>query len=56
MSTTNLRSLKKIAAGTTFAFLVTAALFFQHGESVANHFGAPTAARPTTLPRSWTTP
>jgi hypothetical protein len=44
MSTTNFRSLKKIAAGTAFAFLVVATLFFQHGESVANHLRASNAA------------
>jgi len=43
MSTTNVCSLKKIAAGTTFAFLIAATLFFLHGESVANHLGAPNA-------------
>ena len=44
MLTTNFRSLKKIAAGTTVALLVAAALFFQQGESVANNVSAPKAA------------
>jgi hypothetical protein len=43
MSTTNVRSLKKIAAGATFAFLIATTLLFQHGESVANHLGVPKA-------------
>jgi hypothetical protein len=42
MSTINFSSLKKIIAGTTLALAVAAALFFQHGESVAN--SAPKAA------------
>lgn len=44
MLTTNLHSLKKIAAGTTLALAVVTALFFQNGESAANHLGAPQAA------------
>ena len=43
MSTNDVRRLKKIAAATTFALLITTTLLFQHGASVANHFGAPKA-------------
>ena len=44
MPTTNLHSLKRIAAGTTLALAVVTALFFQNAESAANHLGAPQAA------------
>jgi len=44
MQTTNFHSLKKIATGTTLALAVVTALFFQHGQSAANHLGAPQAA------------
>jgi hypothetical protein len=43
MSATNFRNLKTLAAGTTLALFVAAALFFQYGESVANHLSAPKA-------------
>jgi len=41
MSTINLRSLRKVVAGTTLAIAVAAALSFAHNdESIARDFGA----------------
>ena len=44
MLTTDFHALKKIAAGTTLVLAVVTALFFQQGESAANHVGAPRTA------------
>jgi hypothetical protein len=40
MSTINLRSLRKVVAGTTVAVAVAAALSFAHNDSIARDFGA----------------
>ena len=44
MSTINLRSLRKVVAGTTLAVAVVAALSFAHNESIARALSAPKAA------------
>ena len=44
MSIANSRSLKTLAAGTALTLLVATALFFQYGESIADHLSAPKAS------------
>jgi hypothetical protein len=44
MSTINLRSLKKVVAGTTVAVAIAAALSFAHNDSIARDLGASKAA------------
>ncbi len=43
MSTTNVRSLRKVVAGATLALAVAAALSFAHNESIAHDLNAPKA-------------